>query len=80
DYIFIGGGNAGLVAAVRVAQLCPTHSVLVLEAGKDVSTNPDIRIPGSRFVPPNLGNPEVDWSFFSAPQTNADGRSVSLPR
>ncbi|KAF8991454.1 hypothetical protein BDZ89DRAFT_887568, partial [Hymenopellis radicata] len=66
DYIFIGGGTAGLPIAARLAELSPTLSILVLEAGKNVSSNPDTRIPAS--YPKNLGNPEVDWAFFSTPQ------------
>ncbi|KAF9012266.1 alcohol oxidase [Hymenopellis radicata] len=78
DYIFIGGGTAGLPTAARLAELSPTLSILVLEAGKNVSSNPDTRIPGS--YPQNLGNPEFDWAFSSTPQSHAGGRPVYLPR
>ncbi len=51
DYIFIGGGTTGLPTAARLAELSPTLSILVLEAGKNVSSDPNTRIPGcSTFV------------------------------
>ncbi|KAF9021318.1 alcohol oxidase [Hymenopellis radicata] len=78
DYIFIGGGTAGLSTAARLAERSPTLSILVLEAGKNVSSNPNTRIPAS--YPKNLGNPEVDWAFFSTPQSHAGDRPVYLPR
>ncbi len=96
DYIFIGGGTAGLPTAARLAELSPTLSILVLEAGKNVSSNPNTRIPGwcicvrlpigptlikrVASYPKNLGNPEVDWAFFSTPQSHAGDRPVYLPR
>ncbi|KAF8915730.1 alcohol oxidase [Mucidula mucida] len=78
DYIFIGGGTTGLPTAARLAELSPTLSILVLEAGKNVSSDPNTRIPAS--YPKNLGNPEVDWAFFSTPQSHAGNRALYLPR
>ncbi|KAF9018358.1 alcohol oxidase [Hymenopellis radicata] len=77
DYIFIGGGTAGLPTAARLAELFPTVSILVLEAGKNVASDPKTRIPAS--YPKNLGNPEVDWAFFSTLQSHAGDRPVYLP-
>lgn len=46
DYVVVGGGLGGLVVATRLAE-DPTVSVCVLEAGQDVSQDPNIQIPGA---------------------------------
>ena len=45
DYIVVGGGTAGNVVAARLAER--GSSVLVLEAGKDESSELEIRTPGA---------------------------------
>ena len=44
DYVVVGGGTAGNAVAARLAE--KGHSVLILEAGKDVSAEPEVRTPG----------------------------------
>ncbi|KAF8345207.1 alcohol oxidase [Amanita rubescens] len=77
DYIVVGGGTAGLVVAARLSEN-PDVTVCVVEAGKDHSTNVDTMIPGFAFK--NMGNPEVDWMFFTAPQPHLNGRQMMINR
>ncbi|KAJ6527023.1 hypothetical protein B0H19DRAFT_1243326 [Mycena capillaripes] len=77
DYVVIGGGTSGLVVATRLVE-DPAIRVCVLEAGEDVTTKPDIMVPGFGFK--NIGKPDVDWGFKSLPQPNVEGRLLSLPR
>ncbi|KAJ8091683.1 hypothetical protein PM082_020918 [Marasmius tenuissimus] len=76
DYVVVGGGTAGNALAVRLAE--KGHSVLILEAGKDVSAEPEVRMPG--LFLPNHMNPERNWMFMSTPQTHLNGRQIFLPR
>lgn len=64
DFIIIGGGTAGLVAAARLSE-DPEIQVLVLEAGGNHLANPQINIPA---LWPSLLGTEVDWSFVTSPQ------------
>ncbi|KAG7086863.1 hypothetical protein E1B28_002784 [Marasmius oreades] len=76
DYIVVGGGTAGNVVAVRLAE--QGNSVLVLEAGKDASTETEVRTPGLGML--NMRNPERNWNILSSPQKALNGRQISLPR
>ncbi|KAK1229363.1 hypothetical protein PQX77_007584 [Marasmius sp. AFHP31] len=76
DYIVVGGGTAGNVVAARLAER--GFSVLVVEAGKDESAEPEIRIPGL-FVK-NSMNEERNWNIKSTPQSHVNGRQIPLPR
>ncbi|KAJ8095351.1 hypothetical protein PM082_023121 [Marasmius tenuissimus] len=76
DYVVVGGGTAGNVVAARLAER--GFSVLVVEAGKDESAEPEIRTPGL-FVKNHM-NEERNWNIKSTPQCNANGRQISLPR
>jgi choline dehydrogenase-like flavoprotein len=48
DYVVIGGGTAGLVVASRLAE-DEGKTVVVLEAGKDVSNETSVRVPGTWY-------------------------------
>ena len=71
DYIVIGGGNAGLTVAARLAE---TASVAVIEAGgfyeignSNLSQIPldDIYFAGKDRTD---YNPLIDWGFYTTPQ------------
>lgn len=73
DYVVVGGGNAGLTLAVRLAE-DPSISVAVIEAGGFYETDN-----GNRSVVPGYSNyytgsdpdnysPLIDWGFSTVPQ------------
>ena len=64
DFVIIGDGTAGLVVASRLSE-GPSTSVLVLEAGADLTTDPRVHIP--IFYAALLGS-KADWNFHSTPQ------------
>jgi choline dehydrogenase len=75
DYIIIGAGSAGCVLANRLSG-DPSQKVLLLEAG-DKDKKLEIHIPGAYT---KLNNTKVDWSFWTEPQQNVDGRKIYIPR
>ncbi|KAJ7508824.1 alcohol oxidase [Mycena galericulata] len=83
DFIVIGGGTAGLVAAARLTE-DPNIIVGVIEAGQYRPNDPVIEIPQSYAAPgvnvSLLGNPTYDWGFVSTPQAGLNGKPVAYPR
>ncbi|KIJ36601.1 GMC oxidoreductase [Sphaerobolus stellatus SS14] len=77
DYLIIGGGTAGLTLAARLSE-DENVVVGVIEAGGHVVGVPEIDIPG--MMGRTITNPKYDWTFFSVPQPNANGRVVLQPR
>jgi choline dehydrogenase-like flavoprotein len=73
DIIVVGGGTAGCVVATRLQQRKPTLSILVLEAGEDLSKNPDVYSPQAGAL---LLGSDADWKYSSVPQANLNGRSI----
>ena len=75
DYLVIGAGSAGCVAAAELARR-EAGRVLVLEAGPS-QHHPLVSMPlGLVWL---LGG-KRDWGYKTAPQQNAAGRSLSVPR
>lgn len=75
DYVVVGGGTAGCVAAGRLTQ-DPDIRVLLLEAGPPAG-------------PPGMSDParwmtllggELDWDFTTTPQPALGGRTLRWPR
>lgn len=73
DYVVVGGGNAGLTIATRLAS-DPSNSVAIVEAGGFYEIDN-----GNRSVVPGYANfftgsdsknyqPLVDWGFTTVPQ------------
>ncbi|KAJ7825757.1 alcohol oxidase [Mycena olivaceomarginata] len=76
DFVIIGGGTAGLALAARLAE-DPARTVCVLEVGKDLADNEDIRVPGNYMT--NFGK-EWDGGLLSTPQKNLANRIIYNPR
>ncbi len=76
DYIVVGGGSAGCILAERLSADGRTR-VLILEAG-GIDRNWLLHLPiGAARV---WNNPAFNWSYQSAPEPHANGRSIYHPR
>ncbi|KAJ5087817.1 glucose dehydrogenase [Penicillium angulare] len=71
DYIIIGGGLAGSALTGRLAELQPSCSILLLEAGADVAGHP---LTGSPMACFGAHGSPLDWSYTTVPQKHLDGR------
>ena len=65
DYIIVGGGIGGCVVASRLHQKYPSASLLLIEAGPDVSKHPMIV---NSTPTPMLQHSELDWDYKTTPQ------------
>ena len=65
DYIIVGGGIGGCVVASRLHQKYPAASILLIEAGPDVSKHPMIV---NSTPTPILQHSELDWDYKTVPQ------------
>ncbi|KAI0838420.1 putative GMC oxidoreductase [Hypoxylon sp. FL0890] len=74
DFIIVGGGLAGLVLATRLSEDSST-SVLVIEAGEEMSNDPRVKTP---VMWASLLNTSADWSLTTVPQEGLGGREVQF--
>ncbi|HEY9642840.1 MAG TPA: GMC family oxidoreductase N-terminal domain-containing protein [Coleofasciculaceae cyanobacterium] len=75
NYIVIGAGSAGCVVANRLTE-DPETTVLLLEAGNP-ATKPEIQTPSTWT---SLLGTEVDWAYWTEPETGLDGRKILCSR
>jgi choline dehydrogenase-like flavoprotein len=73
DVIVVGGGTAGCVVAARLHQRKPSLTILLVEAGGDLTQNPQVYSPHAGAL---LTGTEVDWQYMSAPQTYLKDRGI----
>ncbi|KAF9256856.1 alcohol oxidase [Marasmius fiardii PR-910] len=75
DYVFIGGGTAGLTVASRLAE-DDNVKVLVLEAGSYEEDLPEVFIPG--LFGAGRAFTDLNWNYITTAQVNLKNRTTSI--
>ncbi|TVY73182.1 Oxygen-dependent choline dehydrogenase [Lachnellula suecica] len=70
DIIIIGGGTAGVVLASRLRQRKPELSIILIEAGPDVTGHPHVEKPAEAAF---LHFSDLDWKYMTVPQKHLNG-------
>ncbi|KAF2788845.1 GMC oxidoreductase [Melanomma pulvis-pyrius CBS 109.77] len=70
DVIIVGGGIGGVVLASRLHQRKPDLSIMLIEAGPDVTGRPDIHNPADAA---KLHFSDLDYKYMTVPQKHLDG-------
>lgn len=78
DYIICGGGTSGCVIAARLASQTKA-SVLLLEAGRDAGTAPDVLVPG-KYVHQLSVDLDGLWQLPTVPQKELLDREIVFLR
>ncbi|KIW31180.1 uncharacterized protein PV07_02848 [Cladophialophora immunda] len=73
DYIIVGGGIAGCTLASLLSKSKSTPSVLLIEAGADVSAHPLTQAPLACF---GAHGSDIDWNYKTVPQPHLNDRSL----
>ena len=71
DYIIVGGGTAGCVVASRLLERQSSLSILVIEAGADITNHPHIYKP---LEGAHLHFSDIDFKYFTVPQKHLDNK------
>ena len=75
DYIIVGGGLTGCAIAARLQHGNPSLHILVLEAGRDATDNPNTRDIAGAFA---LAGSELDYNYKTTPQPNTNDRTHNI--
>jgi choline dehydrogenase-like flavoprotein len=70
DIMIVGGGTAGVVLASRLHQHRPDLSILLLEAGPDVTGHPHVAIPAEAAF---IHFSDLDWKYMTVTQKHLNG-------
>lgn len=70
DIIIVGGGTGGVVLASRLHQRKPELSILLIEAGPDVTGHAHIANPAEAAF---LHFSDLDWKYMTVPQKHLNG-------
>jgi choline dehydrogenase len=76
DFIVVGGGLAGAALSSRLSAANPDWSILLIEAGPDVSNNTIIPYAANQGV---LIGSEWDWNYTTVPQVGMSNRIIPNP-
>ena len=76
DYVIVGSGSAGSVAAARLSEN-GKYKVIVLEYG-GTDIGPLIQMPAALSYPMNMSH--YDWGFGTEPEPHLDNRRLATPR
>src|SRR6185369_14971536 len=76
DYVIIGAGSAGCVAASRLSEN-PRHRILLLEAG---GSDRDWRIEMPLGVGALLESGAHNWNYLTEPEPHLNNRRIAHPR
>ena len=71
DYIIVGGGTAGCVLASRLIERQSSLSILVIEAGGDITDHPHVSKPLEAAL---LHFSDIDYKYFTVPQKHLDNK------
>ena len=71
DFIVVGGGIAGATLASRLHERLPSRSILLIEAGPDVS---DHHLVNDIKNSARLVGSELDWNYSTVPQHHLNNR------
>ena len=69
DYLIVGGGTAGCVLASRLLERQPSLSILIIEAGGDVTNHAHIYKP---LEAAHLHFSDIDFKYFTVPKKHLD--------
>lgn len=73
DYVIAGAGSAGAVLASRLTE-DPSVLVILIEAGKDRSSNLLVSMPAGSFA--MMGKKGFDWSYTTEPDPSINHRTM----
>lgn len=71
NFIIVGGGTAGCVLASRLFEHQSSLSILVIEAGSDITNHPHIYKP---LEAAHLHFSDIDFKYFTVPQKHLDNK------